>query len=165
MCYTFQRLRPGLCQQKGKGGLNTATRCNVLQHATIFCNTLATQYRTLQHACNTLQHTATYCNELLNIGTQGSTRLHNASGNTLQYMAVHSNTRQHTATHGTTRQHTATHSNTRQHTATHGNTRQHSATHLIEATDVSKCAINVCRVHGLLSYHIFVVVCLDVLAP
>ena len=54
---------------------------------------------------------------------------HSATGNTLQYTALHCNALQHTATHCNTQQHTATHCSTLQHTAAQCNALQHTSSH------------------------------------
>jgi len=132
---------------------HTATRCNMLQHATTYDDRKEVDSRVLffAHTCKTerdtaTQYTATYCNTLQHTAipcmllfartckTECDTATH---CNTLQHTATHCNTLQYTAIYRNTPQYTACFSLralarlsvTLQHTATHCNTLQYTAIH------------------------------------
>jgi len=68
---------------------NAATRCNMLKHTVIYCNTLHggrggeedgdVQGQRTATDCDILQHTATYCNSLQDTATHRNTLQHTVS--------------------------------------------------------------------------------------
>ena len=79
--------------------VDTAIRCNTLQHTVTHCNSLK---HTATH-CNSLQHTASHTSGII-IGSEVGQHC-----NTLQLTATHCNSLQLTATHCNSLQLTATH--------------------------------------------------------